>query len=85
MPFYALVDPATGESLEVVTDFDGPIPDGLVLVELPAPRERVSQAPPGVRDRGGGADTHEAQTGRETDPNAAKPLSQQSRDFTAGE
>lgn len=83
MPFYALVDPATGESLEVAMDFDGPVPDGLILVELPAPRERVNLGPPGPRDRGGGADTHEAQTGRETDPNAGKPPSQQSRDFGA--
>ena len=83
MPFYALVDPATGESLEVVQDLDRPIPDGLIVIELPAPRDRVSLGPPGVHDRGGGAEGHEVQTGREADPNAAKPPSQQSRDFTA--
>jgi hypothetical protein len=81
MPFYALVDPATGEPVEVVQDLDREIPDGLVVIELPAPRDRVQLG--NGHDRGGGAGSQEAQTGREIDPNAGQAPPRQPRDFAA--
>lgn len=83
MPFWALIDPLTGEPVEVVQDLDRPIPDGLIVVELPAPRERVSLAAPGVHDRGGGAEGHEVQTERDADPHAGKATPPQAKEFSA--
>jgi hypothetical protein len=83
MPFWALVDPLTGEPVEVVQDLDRPIPEGLIVIELPAPRERVSLAAPGLHDRGGGAEGHEVQTEHDADPHAGKATPPQSRDFSA--
>jgi hypothetical protein len=83
MPFYALVDPATGEPVKVVQDLEGPIPEGLIVIELPAPRDRVSLAPPGVHDRGGGAEGQEVQTEHDADPRAGRGSKSQPKDHTA--
>jgi hypothetical protein len=83
MPFYALVDPVTGEPVEVVQDLDRPIPEGLIVIELPAPRDRVSLAAPGVHDRGGGAEGREVQTEHDADPHAGRASTPQSKDHTA--
>ena len=82
MPFWALVDPLTGEPVEVVQDLDRVIPDGLIVIELPAPRERVSLAAPGVHDRGGGAEGHEVQTERDAKAKPGKGTAQ-AREFAA--
>lgn len=82
MPFYALVDPATGEPVEVVLDLDREIPAGLIVIELPAPRDRVTLAE-ATRDRGGGAGGHEVQTERDRDAHAGLASSRQPHDQTA--
>ena len=83
MPFWALVDPLTGEPVEVVQDLDRVIPDGLIVIELPAPRERVSLAAPGVHDRGGGAEGHEVQTERDANARVEKGGLPQAKEFAA--
>ena len=83
MPFYALVNPLTGESVEVLLDLDRPIPEGLIVVELPAPHDRVFLGPLGARDRGGSGEAHEAQTEREGGPNAPGAPPAQPHDFGA--
>lgn len=35
MAFYALVESHTGDIIDVVTSLDGPLPDGVIAVELP--------------------------------------------------
>lgn len=82
MPFWALVDPATGEPVEVVQDLDRPIPDGLIVIELPAPRDRVTLAE-ATRDRGGGAGGQEVQTETQADPNASRRAPPQRNDHAA--
>jgi hypothetical protein len=82
MPFWALVNPLTGEPVEVVQDLDREIPEGLIVIELPAPRERVSLAGAGTRDRGGGGDVHEVQIERDAKPQPGKGTTQ-SREFAA--
>jgi hypothetical protein len=83
VPFYALVDPLTGESVQVVQDLDKPIPEGLIVIELPGPRDRVWLGPPGPHDRGGGSEAHDAQTEHDADPRGGKSAPTQSRDHTA--
>lgn len=81
MPFYALVDPLTGESVEVTQDLDRPIPAGLIVIELPAPHDRVSLS--GTRDRGGGAEGREVLTENEGDGHAGRSATPSPRDHTA--
>lgn len=81
MPFYALIDPLTGEPVEVVQDLDRPVPDGLIVIELPAPRDRVS--PFGPHDRGGGAEGQEVLTASEQDAHAGRSATPSPRDHTA--
>jgi hypothetical protein len=82
MPFWALVDPLTGEPVEVVQDLDREIPDGLIVIELPAPRERVTLAGTDGHNRGGGGDTHDVYTDRDPKSTADKG-GQPSKDFMA--
>ena len=83
MPFWALVDPATGEPVEVVLDLDRPIPEGLIVIELPAPRDRVSLGGPGAHDRGGGAEGHEVRPEPDADPHAGTGSTPAPKDHTA--
>lgn len=41
MPFYAIVEAATGDLLDVVVDLDGRMPEGAMAIELPAREDDI--------------------------------------------
>jgi hypothetical protein len=55
MPFYAIVEPLSGEVIEVTPSLDEPVPDGAIVVELPGRWEDLpAHLRAKLKNRGGG-------------------------------